>query len=920
MGRIKKLIEAELVGGTQGTEIYPITSTKAVYDANNKSLDSIISIIDSRIMSLQFSSDDSINSAIHFYLKDGVIATRAKIWRDSNNLYIQLFNDSTTIALIPLSGVSQFYSGGIIEVKLYLAQEIIGYLAINSRFDFSIVTTSKSLEGDITYTQYDSILDLIKYLQLYSALEINVSALYPTEGLESTNRYSLELAKEVLSKHSITNYMRVSFLDSVNNLRTYERNGNLFWEIIHQNEIFRKADNVRSSFFRKIVPSQGNIPLDRLYEVDTLRRTGDNVTLSIVGVYNGVRKTGFSKSYTIEGDIQEIRVPKFLSEETIEYFDITVNNKDLQEGDFTGVGNILSIEYLNTQYDLLSTSSLVHDLEDTILQSNLPPIAISQLPRNAVTGFVIEERNDTIKNIGIPTTAGTTGEFYAEYNEEAYKKMGVKNVVKTKLTSTVNNRNFLSIVVPKENLIKAGADFDTDNVYISVKYNIVNTSRQPAGWVCLRYGKPLDYLMSASSDVLINDNGSVGFLGTGDSMWDDISVEKTTIPFHGKAVNNIRVPSTYKGSPLTGIIIEMMSDGISTPGYHEQIFCSPAVIIGTSIDSTIDYPNIIDDDSKEDLSLPRDIYLADIGSSFVNANHTGVDDIEEGDPYMPFDGYAGVSTYKRKSHMYYIAKQNRLKWANYGWGGTTLVHCAAKAFPDKVYFPLVDERKEQLKEGIDWDYICITLGGNDIYYGPIYMRDLWLQEQYGRDIGYPVTPEQIGAEGFANQEQKEACDAVTGEVFGVQYEDNESYFFAKFIGEISSKDPNTWYGAWNIVLPYFMHKYKKSKIVIIDPLVAGYGDKAKKLKEAIANIANKWGVNFFDFNSLNWFYGKIPQNFTAFPNPDREDGKWELPNGTLLNGTVFGYITSRMSYDGQHPTNLGYQKIAGPIGNAIINQ
>lgn len=42
MGKIKKLLENELVGGTQSTDIYPVTSIKAVYDENNERLDHII--------------------------------------------------------------------------------------------------------------------------------------------------------------------------------------------------------------------------------------------------------------------------------------------------------------------------------------------------------------------------------------------------------------------------------------------------------------------------------------------------------------------------------------------------------------------------------------------------------------------------------------------------------------------------------------------------------------------------------------------------------------------------------------------------------------------------------------------------------------------------------------------------------------
>ena len=42
MGKIKKITEKELVGGTQGTDIYPVTSVKAVYDENNERLDNIL--------------------------------------------------------------------------------------------------------------------------------------------------------------------------------------------------------------------------------------------------------------------------------------------------------------------------------------------------------------------------------------------------------------------------------------------------------------------------------------------------------------------------------------------------------------------------------------------------------------------------------------------------------------------------------------------------------------------------------------------------------------------------------------------------------------------------------------------------------------------------------------------------------------
>ena len=49
MGKIKKILENELVGGTQATDVYPVTSTKAVYDENNERLDNVLGGLEDKI-------------------------------------------------------------------------------------------------------------------------------------------------------------------------------------------------------------------------------------------------------------------------------------------------------------------------------------------------------------------------------------------------------------------------------------------------------------------------------------------------------------------------------------------------------------------------------------------------------------------------------------------------------------------------------------------------------------------------------------------------------------------------------------------------------------------------------------------------------------------------------------------------------
>ena len=100
MGKIKKILENELVGGTQTTDVYPVTSTKAVYDENNKRLDNILSELKSEIIydvsthnngavfdSIQaLLSSSDLDSLIPTSIRSGGMNIR---FINSNNKYMQ---------------------------------------------------------------------------------------------------------------------------------------------------------------------------------------------------------------------------------------------------------------------------------------------------------------------------------------------------------------------------------------------------------------------------------------------------------------------------------------------------------------------------------------------------------------------------------------------------------------------------------------------------------------------------------------------------------------------------------------------------------------------------------------------------------------------------------------------------------------
>lgn len=343
-------------------------------------------------------------------------------------------------------------------------------------------------------------------------------------------------------------------------------------------------------------------------------------------------------------------------------------------------------------------------------------------------------------------------------------------------------------------------------------------------------------------------------------------------------------------------------------------------VIGDPI--TADKLNNLEEGVEEAINSASPIeyqgYYAACGDSITHANHTGVTDIAVDDPFMPIDGYVGT-VYKRQSYAYYIAKNNNLHWANYGYGGTTMHHCAPKAYPQcNPELAFVNTRKETLKEGIEWDYISLFFGYNDATYGPAYQKDLWLTETYGTPLGYPVNANQVGTSGFADATQKAACDDLTGTVNGVDYATNDDYFYAKFVGGSNDITKYTLCGAYNITIEYLMKKYLKAKIMLVVPYMSGTNLQRKLVQIELKKVAKKWGISFFDFNDLGFWFYKVDYVSQPLPNPGREDGRWYTEGGPSYAGTTEGYNRARFTRDGTHPNNAGYIRLSGPIGAALL--
>ena len=270
-----------------------------------------------------------------------------------------------------------------------------------------------------------------------------------------------------------------------------------------------------------------------------------------------------------------------------------------------------------------------------------------------------------------------------------------------------------------------------------------------------------------------------------------------------------------------------------------------------------------------------------------------------------------LGTANTKVFSEHISERYKLDLSNCAFDKATLTDCKTKAVSD-LNCVLTGDAIISMSDSKP-DYITLWYGVNDAQFNPIMQRELWLKDKYKADIAYPMQESEIGKEGYATAEQKAEVDKVVGRVGEVDYDNADSYFFAKFVGTENDEELTTWCGALNYAFPLLMSEYPEAKIMIICPDHATHG---KLIREATIKMAEKWGILYFDLNSLPYWYGSEK---TKFENTQHEEMQWLLASGETAAPTVEGFNKSRYSYDGVRPSELGHKVISFPIGNKLIN-
>lgn len=107
------------------------------------------------------------------------------------------------------------------------------------------------------------------------------------------------------------------------------------------------------------------------------------------------------------------------------------------------------------------------------------------------------------------------------------------------------------------------------------------------------------------------------------------------------------------------------------------------------------------------------------------------------------------------------------------------------------------------------------------------------------------------------------------------------------LGTINDATNESYFGGYNIVMPYLINKYPYAKIALIVPFGASEGH-----RQAVRDLANKWGVACFDM-----YQGGTPLYFGKEPSVG-------------VDATIVTENRAKFQANGAHPNFKGHRQIA----------
>jgi hypothetical protein len=270
-----------------------------------------------------------------------------------------------------------------------------------------------------------------------------------------------------------------------------------------------------------------------------------------------------------------------------------------------------AVEYSDTQWNSFIEKGLAKRITDANLKNKTDLNVIN----SALSDVVFSGENAMVKNAvtgrygGIdsapPSNWGGRGLLTYQKNQLLQESGGHRSVIRAVSNTVASYYPLIGVRVGLADLAAAGIIPD-DNTppLISIKgcfSKAFAADHKPAGqkiFFLLRYGNNSGHIYNSSQDVLFNSaSGNASYLGSGDSSWAHTAGHITTDEKNGFYHEGVPLPATYKGQPLTAIIINLL--GFPAEGYTGETISLEAVdfavIPGPTISKSDSYLNMPDD-------------------------------------------------------------------------------------------------------------------------------------------------------------------------------------------------------------------------------------------------------------------------------------------------------------------------------------
>ena len=257
MAKIKVLKDNELVGGTDNTSMYPVTSTKAVYDENNERLDNIIYKIENTPVTNHKIANDTIEiEKLSTSLRNTIKAATGVSEDLANNitkLMREVFPLEITVNITPTDLQEK---GTSTEITITWSAKIEGEIVVPE----TVFVNGSDVTDQTSYkeTVSDSKTFVVKVTAegRVTSINKNITYVYPIfTGFNSATEFTESLVE------SLTKLALRASLGTITDTKTNTSISNYYWIVspYKVNNIVTSGISIISDFIYITVEYKGTI-------------------------------------------------------------------------------------------------------------------------------------------------------------------------------------------------------------------------------------------------------------------------------------------------------------------------------------------------------------------------------------------------------------------------------------------------------------------------------------------------------------------------------------------------------------------------------------------------------------------------------------------------------------------------------------